>query len=200
MLESGRQEKPYRYLPLFEASVAPTVPVGASIDLVNRLRLPGRVSERVPDSRQRFAASMRLAHRFEHSTLVLWDRVYADDWGLLASTSDLRWVRELDRRWSVWPRARFHTQSGASFWQRAYVGSIGDGNVTVPRYRSGDRELGPLWSASLGAGVGLGLGRREPLSAQITLEIQAIYTDFLNTLYIDDRWAGFGVAGFTTSF
>jgi hypothetical protein len=200
MLESGRQEKPYRWLPLFEESVAPSVPVGASIDQVNELRLPGRTAERVPDTRKRFAASVRLAHRFERSTLVLWDRGYVDDWGLLASTTELRWVRELSRRWSVWPRARFHTQSGVSFWRRAYVGEVTDGQIVLPRYRTGDRELGPIWSAALGTGVAWAISPRVPAATRITLEVQAIYTDFLDTLYIDHRWAGFGVASFSTSF
>jgi hypothetical protein len=199
MLESGRQEKPYRWLALFEESVASGVPPGASVDLVNELRLPGRISERLPDDRQRIAASARLAHRFERSTLVLWDRAYLDNWGLMASTSELRWVLDLSRAWSLWPRARFHTQSGVSFWRRAYVGSIGNGELVVPDYRSGDRELGPLWSGTLGAGIGWKLGGGDP-GTRISLELQAIYTDFPDTLYIDHRWAGFGVAGFSTSF
>ena len=106
MLESGRQEKPYRWLPLFDAAVAPTIPVGASVELVNSRRLPGRLDERVPEDRQRYAASLRLAHRFSSSTLVLWDRAYVDSWGLRASTTDVRWIVDLSRRWSFWPLAR----------------------------------------------------------------------------------------------
>lgn len=199
-LESGRQEKPYRWLPLFDRNVAPSVPVGASIDQVNELRLSARVAERVPKTRQRYAGSARLAHRFEHSTLVLWDRVYLDDWGLVASTTDARWVLDLSRRWSFWPLARFHTQSGVSFWERAYVGSVTSGAVVVPEYRTGDRELGPLWSATLGSGVGWELGANDPSSLRLTLEGRAMYTDFSNALYIDHRWAGFGVAGFAARF
>ncbi len=48
VLEDGRQEKPYRYLPIFSAETAPGVPRGASIDVVNSLRLPGEMSERLP--------------------------------------------------------------------------------------------------------------------------------------------------------
>lgn len=200
MLESGRQEKPYRFLPLFEASVADGVPVGASPELVNELRLPGRIAERLPDTRQRYAGALRLAHRFERSTLVLWERAYLDSWGLLASTADARWVVELHRRWSIWPRARFHTQSGASFWRRAYVGSIGSAEVVVPEYRSGDRELGPLWSAALGSGVGWDLGAGDPRRMSLALEGQGIYTEFRDALYIDHRWAAFGVASFALRF
>jgi hypothetical protein len=198
--ERGRQEKPYRWLPLFDPAVADEVPVGASVDLVNELRQPGRMAESLPESRERVAASLRLAHRFERSTLVLWDRAYADSWGLIASTSDLRWVVELSRRLSIWPRARFHAQSGSSFWRRAYTGSIAEGEVSVPRYRTGDRELGPLWSLGFGSGVGWDFGAEDPKSLSASLELQAIYTDFLDALYIDDRWAAFGVAGLTARF
>ncbi len=200
LLEYGRQEKPYRWLPLFDRSVASSVPIGASIDRVNQLRLPGRVSESLPDSRQRFAASARLAHRFEHSTLVLWDRAYLDSWGLLASTADLHWVMELSRRWSLWPHARLHTQSGVSFWRRAYVGSVASGRVVVPEYRTGDRELGPLWSATLGPGLRWDIGTLDPRSLSITFEVQETYTEFRDALYIDHRFAVFALAGLSARF
>ncbi len=199
-LESGRQEKPYRWLPLFDQSVASSVPVGASVDLVNQLRQTGRIDEHLPDTRQRYAGSARLAHRFQSSTLALWDRAYLDSWGLLASTTSVRWVLDLSRRWSLSQEARFHVQSGVSFWKRAYVGSFADGRAVVPEFRSGDRELGPLWSASLGPGLRFDMGGDDPQSMSVSLEIQGIYTDFRDTLYIDHRWAGFGVAGFSARF
>lgn len=199
-LESGRQEKPYRWLPLFDRSVASSVPVGASVDLVNQLRLPGRVAERLPETRRRYALSLRLAHRFAHSTLTLWDRAYADDWGLVASSTDASWVFELSRRWSLWPHLRFHAQTGASFWRRAYVGSVGAGQVVVPEFRSGDRELSPLWTATAGPGLRFDMGGADPRSLSATLEIEGAYTDFRDAVYIDHRWSGFAVAGFSARF
>lgn len=198
--ESGRQEKPYRWLPLFDANVAPGVPVGASVDEVNRLRLPGRVAERVPDTRMRWAATARLAHRFSRSTLTLGDRAYVDNWGLLASTSEASWVFELSRRWSAWPHVRFHDQSAASFWRRAYVGTVAAGQAVVPEHRSGDRELSPLWTLTAGSGLAFYMGSRDPRSLSVTLEFDASYTDFRDALYIDHRWAGFAVAGFNARF
>jgi hypothetical protein len=199
-LERGRQEKPYRWLPLFDAGVASSVPVGASVSSVNSLRLPGRVSERVPDSRERWAGTARLAHRFSSSTLVLWDRVYLDSWGLLASTTDVKWTVDLTRRFSVWPRARFHDQTGVSFWRRAYVGSVGAGSVVVPEHRTGDRELSPLWTLTGGGGAAADLGGAEPRSFSVSLELEASYTDFRDALYLERRWSAFGVAGFTARF
>lgn len=198
--ESGRQEKPYRWLPLFDAAVASSVPVGASIDEVNQLRLPGRVAEHLPDTRQRYAASARLAHRFARSTLTLWDRAYLDSWGLLATTTDVKWVFELSRRWSVWPHLRFHDQSAATFWRRAYVGRIGAGSVVVPEHRSGDRELSPFWTATAGPGLRFDLGSPTPRSLSATLEFDGAYTQFRDALYIDHRWSGLAVAGFSARF
>ena len=198
--ESGRQEKPYRWLPLFDRATASDVPVGASVELVNRLRLPGKTAEHLPDTRQRYAATVRLAHRFEHSTFVLWDRVYLDSWGLLATTNDVRWTFDLSRRWSLGPHLRLHDQGGVSFWRRAYVGSVSSGRVVVPEFRSGDRELGPLWSATLGPGLRWNMGASVPDSTALTLETEATYTSFRDALYIDHRWAALVVAGFAARF
>jgi hypothetical protein len=189
--ESGRQEKPYRYLPLFAADAVARVPAGASPDLVNQLRLPGKVAEHVPDDRVRYAVSGRLAHRFKHSTLVIVDRFYADDWSMLATTTDVRFVFELGRRWSIWPHARAHLQSGVSFWQRAYVGSEQGMALDAPTFRTGDRELGPLWSGTLGPGARWDLGGSDPRSLSAVLELEGTYTRYSDALYIDQRWAGF---------
>jgi hypothetical protein len=196
--ESGRQEKPYRYLPLFAPDVVPRVPRGASPELVNQVRLPPRVAEHVPDERTRIALSGRLAHRFKHSTLLVFDRLYFDDWGLLASTTDARYVFELGSRWSFWPYARAHVQSGVSFWRRAYVGSI-DGRE-VPTFRTGDRELGPLWSATLGPGARWNFGSAEAGDFSALLELEGTYTRFSDALYTQQRWAGFASAQVEMSF
>lgn len=192
LLESGRQEKPYRYLPLFEPGVVSEVPRGAGVALVNRLRLPGRTAERVPDTRQRLALSGRLAHRGKTTTLLLDERLYGDSWALLASTLDLRWVVDVSRRWFVWPHLRTHLQSGVSFWRRAYVAEIGDGSLTLPSYRTGNRELSPLWSQTVGGGARYDLGGLDPEAWALTLELEGTYTSYRDALYIRERWAAFG--------
>jgi hypothetical protein len=192
VLESGQQEKPYRYLPLFDSATASRVPRGAPVDRVNSLRLGARIAERLPDSRERGALSGRLAHRFAGSTLSLFDRAYVDGWGLWATTLDVRYVLELGRRLSVWPHARAHVQSGTWFWRRAYVGEISDGGALVPRFRSGDRELGPLFSGTLGPGLRLDFGFYEPRDLSAILEFEGTYTRYADALYVEERWAGFG--------
>jgi hypothetical protein len=189
--EAGRQEKPYRYLPLFSGPAAALIAPGASVEQVNELRLPGKTAERVPDTRQRYSLSARIAHRGQSSTLIASERLYADSWGLVAATSDLRYVVDLSRRFFVWPKLRWHTQQGVDFWELAYQGEIADGSLSLPRWRTGDRELGPLWSGTLGAGGRWNLGGADPRAVSLVLELDAIYTDYLDALYIDRRWAGF---------
>jgi hypothetical protein len=157
--ESGRQEKPYRFLPLFAPEVADTIPAGASAARVNLERLPARVGERVPEQRRRFAASGRLAHRLSSATLIVSERLYQDDWGLRASTTHLRISLDAGQRWFISAHLRGHVQSGVSFWQRAYVARPAGSGLEVPRLRTGDRELGPLASATLGGSVRWLIGR-----------------------------------------
>ena len=100
---------------------------------MNAARLPGRISERVPDTRNRFAVSARLAQRLSGSTLIVSERLYQDDWGLRASTTDLRMLMDAGRRWFVWTHLRAHVQAGVSFWKRAYVARPAGTGLEVPR-------------------------------------------------------------------
>jgi hypothetical protein len=189
-LERGDQKKPYRMLPIFEADVVSRVPAGASLATVNLLRSPGRMTEKTPLERNRFALSARFAHRFSGSTFLLSDRLYADDWGLFAFTTDVRYVIDVGRRFYVWLHFRGNLQSGVSFWQRAYVGATGDGTSDQPTYRTGDRELSPLESATGGAGVRWNFGAA-PRSSRWGLVVQGdtIATHFRDALYVTDRVA-----------
>ena len=187
VLDNGDQSKPYRYIPMFSQAVAASVPLGASIDWVTANRLPMRPLEQLPLSRQRYALTGRLGHRFDTSTLRLEERVYADSWLLVASTTDARWIFDLGRRFAIWPHAHFHVQSAVNFWQRAYVASAANG-FDLPEFRTGDRELGPLRTVSGGGGIRAYIGSRsDPQAWSIALQGDAMYTDFLNDLYILNR-------------
>ncbi|HVU02778.1 MAG TPA: DUF3570 domain-containing protein [Polyangiaceae bacterium] len=200
ILERGDQKKPYRMLPLFSSDGATRVPAGAELSLVNQLRLPGRMAENTPDERNRFGLSLRVARRFTSSTLVLAERAYADDWGLLASTSDARWYRDLGARFLVFLHLRAHAQTGVSFWRRAYVGVVGTaGPLVAPTYRTGDRELSPLLSGTAGFGARFDFGpRSRPSSWAVSLQGDATATDFLNALYVRDRLAEIGILALET--
>jgi hypothetical protein len=190
-LEYGNQEKPYRYLALFTASAAETIPNGAGIDQINALRLPGRVAERLPETRQRYAFTTRLGSRGAHRTFIALERLYADSWGLMATTTDLRYVFDLGSRFDIHPDLRVHLQSGASFWRRAYVGSVSSGVIEVPEYRAGDRELGPLLSETVGLGADwlLGSPARNPWILGAAFE--ETHTSYFDALFISKRYAEF---------
>ncbi len=191
IIENGDQSKVYRYIPMFSPQIAAEVPNGASVDSVNAHRLDEKPLEQLPLERKRFALTGRYAHRYEDSTLRLEERIYFDDWGLFASTSDARWIFDLGKRFALWPHARFHAQNSVSFWQKAYVSENSNGapgTWSLPLYRTGDRELGPLWTVEGGGGVRWYLGSSsEPRTWQLGLTSDVIYTSFTDDLYLLNR-------------
>jgi hypothetical protein len=194
IFERGDQTKPYRFLPLFAPSVAPNISRGATPEVVNALRLPGRVSERTPESRNRFAISGRVAQRLTGSTFILTERVYADDWGIKASTTDLRFVIDASRRVFVWTHMRGHVQSGVSFWKRAYVGYEPGSPISVPALRTGDREQSPLSAGTFGAGLRWNVGKDvHPTEWSIVAQGDMLLTAFSDTLFIQNRTGFLGV-------
>jgi hypothetical protein len=197
VLDNGDQSKVYRYIPMFSQAVASTVQSGATIDWVNQNREPEKPLEQLPLSRQRFALTGRLGHRFDGSTIRLEERLYADSWLLVASTSDARWIFDLGRRFAIWPHAHFHIQSGVNFWQLAYVSNSANGGWDLPEFRTGDRELGPLRTVSGGGGIRAFVGpKADPQAWSLTLQGDVSYTDFLDDLYVSNRTAGLAVLTF----
>jgi hypothetical protein len=200
VVENGDQSKPYRYVPMFAPSVAADIAKGASIAVVNQERLPEKPLEQLPLSRRRFAITGRYAHRFDASTLRVEERLYDDSWGLVASSSDARWIFDLGRRFALWPHARFHLQDAVSFWQRAYVSGPGPG-WDLPEYRTGDRELGPLWTIDGGFGVKWYVGGHDdPERWALQWTDDAMYTSFLDDLFLSHRTAVLGALGLEGQF
>mgnify|MGYP000146666006 CR=1 FL=1 len=202
--ERGDQSKPYRYIPLFDPSLVGRIPVGATIDLVNRTRLPLRPIEQLPTERDRYAVGVRLAHRISSlgATLRLDERLYFDTWATKATTTDGRLVVDAGRRIRVWPHARFNAQTGTSFYQLAYAAVLNqDGSISVPLYRTTDRELSPLITLTGGAGIRVGLTHPDA-KAQVGLTLQGdvMYTRFLNALYETSRTAVYGTFGMDAEF
>jgi hypothetical protein len=204
VVENGDQSKVYRYIPMFSSSVAPNVPNGASIDYVNANRLPERPLEQLPLERHRAAVTGRYAHRFDDSTLRLEERIYDDDWGLVASSTDARWIFDLGKRFALWPHARFHAQTSTSFWQKAYTSPNPNGDPAtwgLPLYRTGDRELGPLWTTEGGLGFKWYLGSAaDPRTWQLGFSGDVMYTAFTDDLYLTDRTAFLGALTLETEW
>ncbi len=201
--ERGDQSQPYRYIPMFDPDlVAPFVPNGATVDLVNRTRLPVRPLEQLPTERDRYAVGARFNKRLNNATLRLEERFYLDTWGIKASSTDARYMVDLSRHLRVWPHVRAHVQTGANFFRLAYSAALDpDGGITVPLYRTGDRELAPLVTGTGGGGVRIGLGEPEgEIKYGITLVGDVMYTRYLKALYVTTRTAVYGSVGFDVEF
>ena len=200
-LESGDQSKTYRYVPFFEPGVS--VPVGASADTVNKARLPAKALEQLPLDRQRFSVGGRYILRARASTtLRLEERVYDDTWGIKASSTDATYFMDLSPRLRIWPHGRFHIQSGTTFYRRVYGATLNsDGSATVPAFRTTDRELSPMFGATLGGGVRIALtdpGAKFQLAVISTAD--GLFNYYTNALYLRTRLAGYGTLGLEADF
>jgi Protein of unknown function (DUF3570) len=197
-LEHGDQSKPYRYVPLFLPSDVSRVGRGATIDTVSRLRIGARPLEQLPLSRERLAITARLAHRFDGLTLRAEERLYGDTWGMPASTTDVRLYFDIGRRVVAGPTLRAHVQGKTDFYRRAYAAS---GSGDIPSLRTGDRELGALFSMSGGGLFRLGLGAHpEPMAFALGLTVDGTYTSFADALYVTHRFAGLATLSFEARF
>jgi hypothetical protein len=197
IFEVGDQSKPYRFLPMFARDVAPSIDRGASVEIVNALRLPARVAEHTPGTRNRVAVSGHIAQRLTGSTFILTERLYADDWGLKASSTDLRFVIDVSRRVFIWTHLRGHFQSGVSFWKRAYTAAFSPGEaagLSVPTLRTGDREMSPLSAGTFGAGLRWNIGgTTNPTAWSFVTQADMLLTSYSDTLFIQNREGYLGV-------
>lgn len=197
-IEDGDQSKPYRHVAMFSQGVVDALPRAASPELVAAARLDVMPLEQLPTDRQRYAILLRLAHRFDTATIRADERLYIDSWGQMASTTDARFL------WDVYapkgkdgaedfpqlrlsPHGRFHIQGPVDFWQKAYVAVPTLSGFQIPALRTSDRELGPLFGVTAGANVRVAF--TEELALGVTAE--GIYTQFLDTLFLFDKWALF---------
>lgn len=199
--ETGYLAKPYRYVPLFAAAQVGSIQAGASIAEVNAARLSVRPAEQLPDARHRFAITSRLGHRYADSTLRLDERVYGDTWGMMATTTDFRFMFDFGRRLMLWPHVRFHVQNQVAFWQLAYAAVPGtDGVLSIPAIRTGDRELSALYTATGGGGVQLKLSDDINKPWSLLFEMDGSYTHYVNDLYITERGAIFSTLAVEAEF
>lgn len=190
--ERGYLAKPYRHVALFAPGTAAQIPAGASIDQINAVRRDERPLETLPDHRERLALTGRIAHRRGRASLHADQRFYTDDWGMWASTTEIRPMIDAGPRLVIWPHLRLHTQTAVSFWQRAYeVGIAPDGQVALPVYRAGDCELSWLTTVTVGGGFKQRLTSDRQSSWYLSFQLDAAHTSYPDTLYISHRWSLF---------
>jgi hypothetical protein len=196
--ERGDQSKPYRLVPMFARGVQ--LPAGASADEVNAKRLAVRPYEQLPLERDRLALTLRLVQRLGPATLRLEERVYADSWKNRASTTDARLLVDVSPRFTVGPHGRFHVQTGATFFQRVYHADT-EPVVTVPVFRTTDRELGPLWSVTGGASAWWKLSPEgDGIGWTLYVSGDALYSRYKDSIYVSSRLAAYGTLGIEAVF
>ena len=202
-LERGENSKLYRFIPVFSAEAAEKITPGASVDLVNTERLSVRPRELVPEQRDRLALAARVNHRFSSGTLRVEERLYTDTWGIKASTTDGRYLHDLNDRLRLWPHLRLHVQSGASFYKLAYTGAVDkEGSpIEIPRFRTTDRELSPMVAVTIGGGARFAL-TSDPTSTQYALigSFDVMYNAYSSSLFITSRTALWGTVGIEAEF
>ena len=199
--ERGHQSKPYRFVPTFPPQFAPRIPVGATTDHVNVDRAPPRPSEQLPPSPHRYSVGFRLAKRFSSATARIEERIYTDSWGLLASSTDGRLMVDATRTLRIWPHGRVHVQSGTSFHKLAYNFELSGQQVLLPTFRTTDRELAPLRSFTGGLGARLALSPPEATTQfGITVTGDAMYTQYLQSLFVTARTALYGAIDLDAEF
>ena len=203
--ERGDQSKPYRYIPMFAEGVG--VPIGASFDIVNSLRLPMRPLEQLPTAHDRYALAGRYIKRMGNATLRAEERLYYDTWQSKASSTDVRYLIDLTKRVRVGPHVRLHVQTAASFYKRKYIATDpqgrlnADGSLDIPKYRTTDRELSQLLSLTGGGSGRLALSNPEDkIQLGLQLDADAMYTRYFDALYIKSRLAVWSVLRFDVEF
>jgi hypothetical protein len=187
VIERGDQSKPYRYIPVFTPEVAASIPRGASPSFVADTRMQARPIEQLPLERERLGLTGRLAWRGISTTLRFEERLYADSWGQRASTTDARYFIDVGRRFTIWPHGRFNIQNGVDFWRRAYSATSVN---ALPALRTGDRELGPLFTLGGGGGARIALGQDGALEDLVlTTTLDGFWTSFADAIYVKERFS-----------
>ncbi len=195
VLENGDQSKVYRYIPMFSpaaAALAASAPSGASASWVNGNRLPERPLEQLPLERHRFALTARYAHRFDGSTVRLEERFYDDDWGLIASTTDARWIFDLGKRFAALAaRAPPRPEGCRVLGTRVHLGDPGGANGDAlepaplphgrPRARPAVDDRGRRRHQVVSG------KRRRARKWQLGFSADAMYTAYIDDLYMTSR-------------
>lgn len=131
---SGYQANPYR-----------SVVAGGSLE-----------AERVPRNRLRHAAhvSVRAFSPPTETTAIAGYRLYADDWGIVAHTPELRVVQDLAPELALHLRYRYHRQSAADFYQDIYDSA----DPSIEPYLTEDDKLSAFDTHTVGGKLDLRLG------------------------------------------
>ncbi len=110
-----------------------------------------KAQEHHPENRARQSVAARLHYYIRplKAALRFGARAYDDTWGIKSGAVEAEFEKHLGEAFRVTLRARGYNQTGAVFYSDDYTG----GNPPLGpkgQYWSGDRELSPFWSWSVG--------------------------------------------------
>jgi hypothetical protein len=169
----GYQEKPYRFVPLFDAA---------------GVRLPARPPESVPEARTGIALGVRGVRWIDawRGAVRVDAQIYRDDWEMTSFAIEPALTVHLGEAFLLQGSARLYLQDATFFWQKQYRVEPG----TIPRWRSVDRDLSPFWTLSAAV-------RLEWTSGAWTIygEPGIGYTRYLDFALLDERTALTGLLG-----
>jgi hypothetical protein len=164
-----------------------------------------RPLEQLPTERDRYAIAARVAKRLGNATARLEQRFYIDTWATKATTSDGTYMVDLSRHFRVWPHGRLHVQTSTNFYNLAYSvtgnPNVNAPTVTVPLYRTGDRELAAMLTATVGGGARIALTSPETATQMgVVISGDYMFTRFFDSLFVTTRSAFYGTVGFEAEF
>ena len=115
-----------------------------------------------------------------------------------------RWLiieeKAVGSRLTLGPHFRYNQQTGASFFERIYHATL-DPVVTVPTFRTTDRELGPFYAFTGGASAWWRLSSEDAsLGWMLYASGDGLFDFYTNSLYTKDRRAVYGTVGIEAVF
>jgi hypothetical protein len=162
--------------------------------------------EHEPNYRQRYAVFGRAAYAFPEwrASAQMMARLYQDSWAVQAVTGDLKVNKYLGQSMLLTVLARYHLQSGASFYRD------GEGYVVngpVGQYWTGDRELSPMNTTLLGGKMAF-LRRPQQehsswfaeMEADVKYEFMMYHLDSVNAPNYDREYAHILQGAFSVRF
>ncbi len=134
----------FTYLHGYQANPYRLVPAGGTLE-----------SERVPDKRYRNAMHVGLRGWLAPTRTAVFTgyRLYADDWGIIGHTPELRVIQEIVPNLDVVGRYRFHYQNGADFYEDVYDSA----DPAMEPFLTADEKLGPMITHTFGLKVDVAL-------------------------------------------
>jgi hypothetical protein len=159
---------------------------GYQANLYRRVPVGGMLRpENVPDLRLRAAlyAGVRAFLPPSETVVVAGYRFYADDWGVVAHTVELRAIQPIVDGLEVRLRVRAYTQSDADFYQEMY-----DSTDTGP-YVTVDQKLSSFTAQTFGGQVGFELGLLGVSGSWADARVDVMVDRILQDNDFGDAWA-----------